>query len=526
MSFQLLAERQYQTHLFGQPTALDQMRFNKKGRLLKMDQTNFKPVVLSVVVACSLAVSLTQASSDRVEPSSSRVDASQASHWKEDYAYMLGIQAFIYGYPAIKNASVRHDWVEAHRGSVRAQGNKYTHYSKLVGPEYQFGTSMNRDTLYSLAWSFVGDGPLIFSMPKNPDNRYYSIQFTEWYTDAFGYMGSRTTGVDGANYLIHAAGWNGDVPDGIDKVIESPTPWFLAVGRTYTTNTDEDLEIVHQIQREYKITPLQEWGKTSAMEAEPIEDVLDAFPPGDPLGPFKLMNASMKENPPPSRDLALMRLFALVGLGPEANADLDQLDNPTKRGLIRALNDAPQFLQKVSEAVGSITNANKTVNGWVYNPNNWGRMAESSDFLGRSATQSWSGGIENLIEEAVKLRTFTDSEGLALNGNYNYQITFEKEQIPTVNAFWSITLYDNNFNLIENVADKYAVRDIDENIHFEADGSLKILLQHEPPAQKNVNWIPTPENKDFNLFFRAYLPSGSFLDQSYVPPAVVLLKTQ
>jgi len=447
----------------------------------------------------------------------------ETTDWREDYAYMLGVQAFIYGYPAIKNAAARHDWVEAHMGSVRAKGNEYTHYQRLVGPEYQFGTSMNRDTLYSLAWSYVGDGPLVFSIPKNPDNRYYSIEFTEWYTDAFAYMGSRTTGNEVANYLVHAPGWNGDVPPGIDRVLESPTPWFLSVGRTYTTNTEEDLEIVHEIQRGFKIYALDEWGKGNPQQAEPIIDVLDAFPKDDPLGSFKLMNASMKENPPPARDLALMRLFALVGLGSESDKDLNSLDEPTKRGLVRALRDAPKFLQKVSTSVGSITDANKVVNGWVYNPSNWGRMAESSDFLGRSATQSWSGGIENFVEEAVKLRSFTDANGLSLNGSNQYQLVFEKDQIPVVNAFWSITLYDNKFNLIENEANKYAIRDIDKDIYYETDGSLKILLQPERPTEANVNWIPTPKDEGFNLFFRAYLPTEPFLNQSYVPPSIMLV---
>lgn len=110
----------------------------------------------------------------------------------------------------------------------------YTHYPKLVDPEYQYGTSMNRDTLYSIAFSYVGEEPLVFTIGDNPDGRYYSIEFTEWYTDAFGYMGSRTTGDEAAAFLVHGPGWQGEVPAGVDKVLESPTPWFLAVGRTYT----------------------------------------------------------------------------------------------------------------------------------------------------------------------------------------------------------------------------------------------------------------------------------------------------
>ena len=443
--------------------------------------------------------------------------------WREEYAYMMGKQAYFYGYPAIKYADLRYDWVEGHSSKFRALGNVYSHYPKLVDPEYQYGTSMNRDTLYSLALSYVGDEPLVFTIPENPDGRYYSIEFCELYTDAFGYMGNRTTHNKAAAYLVHAPGWEGEIPDGIDKVLESPTPWFTAVGRTYTSNTIEDLEVVHRIQHEYKIYPLSEWGKENPGEAKPIRDVLDVFPSGDPLGKFKTMNASMKENPPPPRDLALMRQFALVGLGPLAGSDLDALDEDIRRGLARAISDGHAYLQEVSQAMGSITGMNKEVNGWSYNPANWGRMAESGDFLGRSATQSFSGGIENLIEEAVKLRTFTDSNGKPLEGSRRYVLKFSKAQIPVVNAFWSITLYDNRFNLVSNEAKLYAVRDIDPNLKYGKDGSLTIYLQSERPTESDVNWIPTPEGSEFNLFFRAYLPDQAFIDQTYVPPTVNLV---
>ena len=446
--------------------------------------------------------------------------ASARTDWREDFAYMIGKQAYIYGFPALNFARIRHDWVEGHSSEIRAKGNVYTHYPRLVGPEYQYGTSMNRDTVYSLAWSHVGEEPLVFTIPDNPDGRYYSIEFNEFYTDAFGYMGNRTTGGRAAAYLVHAPGWAGEVPDGIDKVLEAPTPWFIAVARTFTTNDEDDLAIVRAIQEGYRIVPLSEWGKPDARAAEPIDDVLDVAPADDPLGSLRTLNAVMRENPPPPRDAALMRQFALVGLGPLATGTLDDQPEPVRRGLARAAVDARAYLQKVSEAVGSITRQNRTVNGWTYNPANWCRMAESGDFLGRAATQALSGGLENCVEEAVKLRVFTDEAGERLNGDRRYRLHFEPKQVPEVDAFWSITLYDNRFNLIANPTDKYAIRDIDPDIRYGPDGSLTIALQNDPPDDPVVNWLPTPTGEDFNLFFRAYLPSQQFIDQTYAPPRV------
>ena len=36
---------------------------------------------------------------------------SQQLDWKAEYAYTAGMQAFIYGFPYIYNAKLRHDWV-------------------------------------------------------------------------------------------------------------------------------------------------------------------------------------------------------------------------------------------------------------------------------------------------------------------------------------------------------------------------------------------------------------------------------
>ena len=454
----------------------------------------------------------------------SLIHAESDESWREQFAYTTGMQAYMYGYPGLKNATMRSDWINNESSPLASKGNTYTHYRKLVDPSYQAGTSMNRDTLYSLAFSYVGKEPLVFTLPANPENRYITIEFNEWYTDALGYMSKRTVGQKAAAYLVHQSGWEGEIPKGIDGVLESPTPWVLTVGRTYTSNSPDDLKIANKIQDGYKIYPLSEWGGKKPKEATPIDKVLQAFPADDPLGRMKTLSAAMKENPPPQRDEALVKQFGLVGIGPMAFTEIDDLDEPTRRGLSRAAKDGQEYLQVVSEAMGSITNQNKTVNGWKYNPNNWCRMAESGDFLGRAATQSLSGGIENCVEEAVKLRIFRDKNGNNLSGDKRYVLKFEKNQIPKVDAFWSITLYDNSFNLALNAADKYAIRDIDPNIKYGQDGSLTIYLQREPVTEPGVNWLPTPEGVDFNLFFRAYLPDQAFIDQTYVPPAIELVK--
>ncbi len=180
------------------------------------------------------------------------------------------------------------------------------------------------------------------------------------------------------------------------------------------------------------------------------------------------------------------------------------------------MTDGPKLLAKVALTGGNT----KQVAGWFYGDRRWGRMAAAGDFLGRASPQAFSGIIEHWIEQSTKLRTFVDAEGDDLSGQHRYVLRFAKDEIPQARAFWSITLYDERFNLADNPLKRYSIGSLTEGLVFGADGSLQIFLQHERPAPaQQANWLPTPAGK-FNLFLRTYLPGPGMMDQSYVPPRV------
>ncbi|MEH7376066.1 DUF1214 domain-containing protein, partial [Neobacillus drentensis] len=186
------------------------------------------------------------------------------------------------------------------------------------------------------------------------------------------------------------------------------------------------------------------------------------------------MNWWLEKASYPERDVALMKQFGQVGIGPFAKKSYDNLDADTKKGLSRAMVDGMEMLEKAAVDVGSIYDYNKVENGWKFNPSNWGRMAETGDFIGRAATQPLAGAIENYVEECVKLRLFVDDKGNPLKGSNKYILNFTKEQVPKTNAFWSFTAYDSKYDLIANPINKYAVRSNDANLKYNKEGSLTI----------------------------------------------------
>lgn len=436
----------------------------------------------------------------------------QKTDWRESWAYLIGMQAYAYGFPAIYYTKLRFGMVRQPQGVINTSLNRLFHVPRLSDHNDQYGGSPMRDAIYSVAWLDLRAEPVVVHAPDSGD-RYVSTQLAGFYSDLFGYVGPSVNEGRSQTALVVEPHWQGVVPEGIDVVMHSPTPSAFLVARVSTPG-GEDLPAARALQEKSWVKPLSIWQAGGATPE--VREVLAPSGANETLADFRTMNAAMRENPPPASDQALMRQFAQVGLGPLAEAALDELDEATQRGLARALVDGPKLLEKVALTGGNT----KQVDGWFYGDKNWGRMAAAGDFLGRASPQAYSGIIEHWIEQSTKLRTFIDADGQGLTGQHRYSLHFRKDEIPQARAFWSITLYDERFNLVDNPIGRYAIGSLTDGLKFGADGSLEILMQHQRPAPDLVaNWLPVPEGK-FNLFLRTYLPGPRVMDQSYAPPMV------
>jgi hypothetical protein len=94
---------------------------------------------------------------------------------------------------------------------------------------------------------------------------------------------------------------------------------------------------------------------------------------------------------------------------------------------------------------------------------------------------------------------------------------FDAGQLPPVDAFWSLTVYDARGYQVENELGRYALGARDELIYRD-DGSLDILLANDHPGDEQVaNWLPVPEG-NFVVTMRLYLPRDEALDGRWNPP--------
>ena len=435
--------------------------------------------------------------------------------WKAEYAYTAGMQAFIYGFPYIYNAKLRHDWVTQARDPAvvpYAAVNHFWHAARVMDASYRDGGCPNNDTLYSLAWLDLSEEPVILSHPDMA-GRYFTFELMGFSSDNFDYVGQRTTGSKAGHFAICGPGWHGDLPPGVQATLPAPTPWVLLLGRTLVDG-DADLATVHALQAQYRLTPLSLWGKPGAEVPERRDVYAPAQPAQDPLGPWKTLNAMLAENPPPPHHAVVLAQFARIGIGP--GLDVDAQPEAVKKGLTRAAMTGMALLQQQFLSGDWAT----VVNGWRYPPAAEGRFGD--DFLDRAADQSLAGITANDPAEAVYLVNFSDARGAKLSPQGRYELRFRPGDLPPVDSFWSLAAYtEQDMNLIPNPANRYSVGDRTPGLARDPDGGLRIYLQPGSPGDtREPNWLPTSAEHPWFVILRMYRPHPAVIEAKWECPGI------
>ncbi len=145
-----------------------------------------------------------------------------------------------------------------------------------------------------------------------------------------------------------------------------------------------------------------------------------------------------------------------------------------------------------------------------------------SDYLKR-AVAAKVGHNSNAKEEALYPLYLTDAEGQSLDGREaDYVMRFGPDDLPPVNAFWSLTCYDSgNQALVPNPMDRYRISSsMLPTLTRDADGNLTLHLQNgRPQEEQTSNWLPIPPGP-FYLVMRLYWPKPESYDGKWTPPLI------
>jgi hypothetical protein len=420
--------------------------------------------------------------------------------------------AYIFGYPLVLMDISREVMTNGPaRGIPGNSANRLTNWRTFPDPTFSDVVSPSADALHTTAWLDLTGEPLVLSVPDT-SGRYYRMPLLDAWTNVFAAPGKRTTGTSRAYFAITPPGWAGNLPVGVRR-ISAPTRMVWLIGRTQC-NGPADYQAVHRIQDQFKLAPLSRFADPAWNPPQvPVDPSIDVrTPPVEQIskmpGPafFRRLALLMKDNAPASADSLMMRKLDSIGIAP---GRLFEPDSEEAAVLDRAVTSAQSRIAAHAREPGL------PQNGWYISPD---LGVYGTNYLHRAAVALLGLGA-NLPEDELYAMTRVDSEGRQLNGQNRYVLSFARDFTPPVNAFWSITMYNERHSFVPNPLNRYSIGDRD-SLRFNADGSLDMYIQHASPnADKERNWLPAPAD-DFNLILRMYWPKGEALKGRWRVPGV------
>ena len=427
-------------------------------------------------------------------------------------AHSIAVDAYDYLYPLVTMDVTRRQAtnVEARETPGRGPMNSFVHLRTFPGADFKEVVRPNFDTLYSTAWLDLTAGPVVVSVPDT-GGRYYLLPMLDMWSDVFAAPGKRTTGTGAGRFAVAPPGWRGEVPEGAER-IDAPTPFVWIIGRIQT-NGPQDYEAVHRIQDGFALTPLVPSARVAAgidssvdMKTPPLSQVNGMSGPAF----FRYAAELMKRNPPHAVDQPIVARMKRIGVRVGESFDPETLEPAVRR----AVEAAPAA--GLAAMNGKLPSLARVVDGWQMNTDT---MGVYGTYYLKRAIVAMVGLGANLPEDAVYPMCVADADGRALDGGSRYVLHFPKGDLPPVDAFWSLTMYDAEGFQAANSLNRFAIGDRDD-LTFNSDGSLDLYIQHDSPGpDRTANWLPAPKGP-LGVTMRLYGPQAKVLDGRWNPPAV------
>ena len=423
-------------------------------------------------------------------------------------------EAYIYGFPMVDSYRIQHAYfADTKNPEYKGPWNHVVNIPRVYTPADTAVQTPNSDTPYSMLGLDLRAEPIVLTVPPVEKDRYFSIQLIDAYTFNFDYIGSRTTGNEGGSFLIAGPGWKGETPKGVEEVIRSETDFVLAAYRTQLFGPD-DLDNVKKIQAGYKAAPLSAFLDQAAPTAAPVIDFIKPLTPDEEktsLEFFNILNFILQFCPTDPSETELMAHFAKIGVGVGKTFDATTLAPEVKTAIEQGMADAWVDLENLRKQI----DAGKVTSGDLFGT----RTYLKNNYLYRMAG-AVLGIYGNSKQEAMYPVYAVDAAGQKLDGANRYTVRFAPGQLPPVNAFWSLTMYNLPQSLlVANPINRYLLNSpmLPEFVK-DADGGLTFYVQNESPGKdKEANWLPAPKGPFF-IAMRLYWPKPEALDGTWKQP--------
>jgi hypothetical protein len=426
-------------------------------------------------------------------------------------------EAFIYAFPMMGAYKTMYEFnIDRTSSQYKGPFNVITNEARLATPKDTAVVTPNSDTPYSIVQLDLRAEPMVLCVPEVEKGRYYSVQLVDMYTCNYGYIGSRATGNGTGCYLVAGPSWGGDKPKGIDKVFRCESDFSLAIYRTQLFNP-ADMDNVKKIQAGYKVATLSEFLKRTPLSPAPMP----AFPKFEEKAAFgtdfiRYLNFLLEFCPEVPAEGALRERFARIGIEANKPFVFAKLPPAQQAAITAGVKSGMQAIERRRASIG------KEVNGWRIGAAFGNRAFYKGDWTLRAAA-ALAGIYGNDASEALYPLAATDNQGDKLDGTkHRYTLTFAAGQLPPVNAFWSVTMYDGKTQLLfANPIHRYLINSpMLPSLQKSTDGSITLYIQNQSPgSDKESNWLPAPAGPIY-MVMRLYWPKEESLKGKWAPPVI------
>jgi hypothetical protein len=429
-------------------------------------------------------------------------------------ARVIAKEAYVYGFPMVDSYRIQYAYfVDSKGAEFKAPWNQIVNTPRVYTPADTAIQTPNSDTPYSFVGIDLRAEPVVLTVPSIEKERYFSVQLIDAYTFNFAYIGSRATGNDGGSFLIAGPNWKGETPKGVKKVIRSETEFVFALYRTQLFNPG-DLGNVKKVQAGYKAQTLSAFLGTAVPTPAPAIDFIKPLTPEEEkTSPqfFNILNFVLQYCPTDPSETELMARFAKIGVGAGRTVDAGKLTPEMKSAIEQGMADAwAEFVGLTKQF-----DEGKVTSGDAFGT----REYLKNNYLYRMGA-AVLGIYGNSKLEAMYPVYAVDEAKQKLNGANRYTVHFAPGQLPPVNAFWSLTMYELPASLlVANPINRYLINaPMLPQLKRDPDGGLTLLIQNESPGKdKEVNWLPAPKGP-FVMYMRLYWPKAEAVEGKWTAP--------
>ena len=406
---------------------------------------------------------------------------------------MIG-RVYEFAFPMYAVAATRYRAIADPANPERHAPNTLWHQRKLSDHLSTWITTPNNDTLYSNAWIDLSAGPVRLRLLPMPAGRYWSLAFMDACTDHFAVVGSRTVGAGPVDLTL--VGPEHELPALASRVVRSPGQdvWLFA---RWSADGALDRGVARTMQDGLSI---------DAPQPGPAPVFVKPTVATDPANFLAVVNEVLGRNPPGALQAERIAPWREVGLCPGARDAWAQLDKRVQSRWLDLIDGAYADLAKAG------SRHRREIQGWVTSGPEIGNFGDNH---ARRASVALGGLGALPPHEALYFVRFHDDAKLPLDGRQRYRLRIPAQGIPA-RAFWSLSMYqpvEGRRYFVDNPIGRYAIGNRTPGLHFNADGSIDIALQHVVPNEASVlaNWLPAPQGP-FQLSLRAYDPEAALRD--------------